>query len=107
MCVANVIFGQERLTEQFLSIHFFYDSVILFTKWCWSPSKHFAFNVHFLWEYSLCAPEGAERRWAAPGENSWNGQIDAILFVTLSKNGSNTETTTTSLPQTNVVIKPV
>jgi len=25
----------------------------------------------FLWEHSLCAPEGAERRWAAPGENSW------------------------------------
>ena len=23
MCVANVIFGQERLTEQFLSMHFF------------------------------------------------------------------------------------
>jgi len=31
MCVANVIFGQERLTEQFLSMHFFYDSVVLFT----------------------------------------------------------------------------
>jgi len=34
MCVANIIFGQERLTEQFLSMHFFYDSVILFTKRC-------------------------------------------------------------------------
>ena len=32
MCVANVIVGQERLTEQFLSMHFFYDSVILFTN---------------------------------------------------------------------------
>ena len=28
MCVAKVIFGQERLTEQFLSMRFFYDSVI-------------------------------------------------------------------------------
>jgi len=27
MCVANVIFGQERLTEQFLSMRFFYDSI--------------------------------------------------------------------------------
>jgi len=32
MCVANVTFGQERLTEQFLSIHFFYDSVIFLAK---------------------------------------------------------------------------
>ena len=45
----------------------------LFTKRCLSPSKHFAFNALFLWEQPLCAPEGAERRWAAPGENSWNG----------------------------------
>ena len=48
MCVANVIFGQERLTEQFLSMNFFYDSVILFTKQCSSPSEHFAFNALFL-----------------------------------------------------------
>ena len=27
----------------------------------------------FLWEHSLCAPEGTETRWAEPGENSWNG----------------------------------
>jgi len=27
MCVADVIFGQEGLTEQFLSIRFLYDSV--------------------------------------------------------------------------------
>jgi len=27
MFVVNVIFRQERLTEQFLSMHFFYDSV--------------------------------------------------------------------------------
>ena len=84
MCVANIIFGQERLTEQFLSMHFFYDSVILFTKRCSSPSEHFAFSALFLWEHSLCAPEGAERQWAAPGENSLNGQIDEILFETLS-----------------------
>jgi len=62
MCVANVIFGQERLTERFLSMHFFYDSVILFTKQCSSTSEHFAFNVLFLWQHSLCAPEGAERQ---------------------------------------------
>ena len=74
MCVANVIFGPERLTEQFLSVHFSYDSVILFTKRCSSPSEHFAFNALFLWENSPCALEGAERQWAAPGENSWNGQ---------------------------------
>jgi len=61
MCVANVIFGQERLTKQFYSMLFFYDSVILFTKQCSSPSKHFAFNSLFLWEHSLCAPEGAEK----------------------------------------------
>jgi len=48
MCVANVIFGQERLTEQFLLMHFFYDSVILFTKQCLSPSEHFGFNALFL-----------------------------------------------------------
>jgi len=39
MCVANVIFGQERLTEQFISMHFFCDSVILFTKRYSSPSE--------------------------------------------------------------------
>ena len=40
MCVANVIFRQERLTVQLLSMHFFYDSS--------SPSEHFAFNALFL-----------------------------------------------------------
>jgi len=74
MCVANVIFGQEPLTEQFLSMHFFYDSVILFTKRCSSPSEHFAFNALFLLEHSFSAPEGAERQWPAPGEDSWYGQ---------------------------------
>jgi len=74
MCLANVIFGQEGLTERFLSMLFFCDSVIPFTKRCSSTSKHFTFNALFLWEHSLCAPEGAERQWAAPGENSWNGQ---------------------------------
>jgi len=34
MCLANVIFGQERLTEQFLSMRFFYESIILFAKRC-------------------------------------------------------------------------
>jgi len=48
MCVVTVIFGQERLTEQFLSMRFFYDSVILLTKQCSSPSEHFAFNALFL-----------------------------------------------------------
>jgi len=74
ICVANVIFGQECLTEQFLSMHFFYDSVILFTKQRSSTSDHFTFNALFLWEHSLCAPEGTERWWAAAGENSWEGQ---------------------------------
>jgi len=48
MCVASDIFVQERLTEQFLSMRFFYDSVILFTKRFSSPSEHFAFNTLFL-----------------------------------------------------------
>jgi len=74
MCVTNVIFEQERPTEQILSMDFFYDNVIFFAKRSSSPSEHFAFNAIVLWEHSLYAPEGAERRWAAPGENSWNGQ---------------------------------
>jgi len=39
---------KERLTEQFLSMHIFNDSIILFTKQCSSPSEHFAFNALFL-----------------------------------------------------------
>jgi len=74
VCVANVIFGQERLTKQFQSMHFFYDSVILFTKRCAFTSKHFTFKALFLLEHSLRAHEAADRRWAAPGENSQNGQ---------------------------------
>jgi len=74
MCVADVIFGKEGLTEQFFSIRFFCDSVCLFTIQCSSPSEHFAFNALFLWEHSLCAPEVAEGQWAAPSENSWNGR---------------------------------
>jgi len=30
MCVADVTFGQEGLTEQYLSMGFFYDSIFLF-----------------------------------------------------------------------------
>ena len=41
---------------------------------CSSPSELFAFNALFLWEHSLCAPGGAERQWAARGENSGNGR---------------------------------
>jgi len=74
MCVVDVIFGQEGLTEQFVSKRFCYDSVFLFTTQCSSPSEHFAFNALFLWEHSLFAPEGARRRWVALGENSWNGR---------------------------------
>jgi len=113
MCVAIVIFGQERLTEQFLSMGFFYDSVILFTKRCLSPNEHFAFNTLFLWEHSLCAPEGAERRWAAPGENSWNGQtwrdrlwnIKQKMALTLRQPPQ--VYCSPSSAQTNVIIKPV
>ena len=32
---------------------FFYDSVILFTKRCSSPSEHLTFNALFLWEHSF------------------------------------------------------
>jgi len=97
MCVANIIFGQESLTEQFLSMHFFYDNVIFFTKRCSPPSEHCAFNALFPWEHSLCAPEGVERQWAAPGEDIGMVRLDEILFETLRKSGTNTETTTTSL----------
>ena len=111
MCVANVIFGQERLTKQFYSMHFFYDIVILFTKRCSSPSEHFTFNLFFMWEHSLCAPEGAERRWAAPVENSWNGQTWRDPLWNFKQ-----KTALTPPPQvycspssahTNVIIKPV
>jgi len=73
-CAANIIFGQERLTEQFLLMHFFYDSLILLTKRCSSSGEHLAFYALFLWEHSLWAPEGFERRWAGFDENSWKDQ---------------------------------
>jgi len=85
MCVANVIFGQERLPEQFLSMHFFYDSVILFAKRCSSPSEHFAFNALFLWEHSLCASEalrGGELRLV---RTVGMVRLDEVLFEILSK----------------------
>jgi len=82
MCVANVIFGQEHLTGQFLSIRFYYDSVILFTKRCSSPSEHFAFNALFLWEHSLCASEGGELRLV---RTVGMVILDKILFEILSK----------------------
>jgi len=113
MCVANVIFRQERLIEQFLSMRFFYDSVILFTKRCSSSSKHFAFNALFLWEHSLCAPEGAARRWAAFGENSWDGQTwrDALWNfkqkMALALTPPPQVYCSPSSAQTNVIIKPV
>jgi len=113
MCVANVIFGQERLTEQFLSMHFFYDSITLFTKRCSSPSEHFAFNALFLWEHSLCAPEGSERWWAAPGENSQNGQTwrDPLSNfkqkMALALRPPPQVYCSPSSAQTNVIIKPV
>jgi len=94
MCVATVIFGQERLTEQFLSMRFFYDSVILFTKRCSSPREHFAFNALSVRAFSL----RTWRHWAAPGENSWNGQTWRDPLWNFKQNtGTNTETTTTSL----------
>jgi len=113
MCVANVIFGQERLTKQFLLMCFFYASVILFTKWCLSPSEHLAFNELFLWEHSLCAPEGTERPWAVHGENSWNGQtwrdplwnIKQKMALTLRPPPQ--VYCSPSSTQTNVIIKPV
>ena len=52
----------------------FCESVFLFTTQCSSPSEPFGSNALFLWEHSLCAPEGAERQWAARGENSRNGR---------------------------------
>ena len=113
ICVANVIFGQERLTEQFVSMHFFYDSVSFFTKGCSSPSEHFAFNALFLWENSLCAPEGAERQWAASGENSCNGQTWPEPLRNFKQKMARTLRPppqvywSPSSAQTNVIIKPV
>ena len=52
----------------------FHESVFLFTMQCSSPSEPFGMNTLFLWEHSLCAPGGAERQWAARGENSRNGR---------------------------------
>jgi len=65
LCVAD-------LTERFLSIRSFYESVFLFTTHCSSPGAAIVFNALFLWEDSLFAPGGAERQWAARGENSGN-----------------------------------
>jgi len=61
-------------TKRFLSMRSFYESGFLFTTHCSSPNVAIAFNVLFLWEHSLCAPGGAERQWAAHGENSGNGR---------------------------------
>ena len=75
-----------------------------------TPNRAVPFDVLFLWQryslhktvlisnralhfhcalsvrafFSLCTWRCWER-WAAPGEDSWNGQIDEILFETLSK----------------------
>jgi len=112
MCVAHVIFGQDRLTEPFLSMCFFYDSVILFTKRCSFPSELFAFKALFLWEHSLCAPEGTERQWAAPGENSWNGQTrrdplwNIKQKIALTLRPPPRVHCSPSSAQTNVIIKP-
>ena len=38
-----------------------------------------AFSAPFLWEHSLFAPEGAQRWWAAPGENSWNCRTQQLM----------------------------
>jgi len=85
MCVANVISGQERLTEQFLSMGFFYDSAILFTKRCSSPSELFAFmrsfcdSIRFV---HLKALRGGELRLV---RIVGMVRLDEILFEILSK----------------------
>ena len=113
MCVVDVIFGQECLTEQFISMRFFYDSIFLLTIQCSSPSEHFAFNALFLWEHSLCAPESAERRLAAPGENSWNGRtLQDPLWnfeqkMALTLRPTSQVYCSPSSSQTNIIIKTV
>jgi len=47
-----------------------------------SPSEHFTFNALFLWEHSLCAPEGAELRLV---RTIGMVKLNEILFETLSK----------------------
>jgi len=82
MCVAGVIFEQERRTEQFFSMRFFHGSVFLFTIQCSSPSEHFAFNAFFLWEHALYAPEGGELHLV---RTVGMVRLGEILFETLSK----------------------
>jgi len=48
MCVANVIFGKERLTEQFLLMCFFYDSVILWHLLQFALIENFYFLIEIM-----------------------------------------------------------
>jgi len=64
-------------------------------------------------ESILFVPEGAERQWAAPGENSWNGQtwrdplwnIKQKMALTLRPPPQVYRSPSSA--QTNVIIKPV
>ena len=101
MCVDNVFFGQERLTEQFPSMCFFYDSVIPLRNGARTQvstslsTRSFCESILFA---HLKALRGSELRLV---RTVGMVRLDEILFEIqyLAKNGTNTETTTTSLLQ--------
>ena len=66
-CCKSCVAG---LTDGFLSMRCFHESVFLFTAQCSSPGEAVAFNALFLWEHSLFCAWGAARQWAARGKNS-------------------------------------
>jgi len=80
MCVANIIFGQECLTEQFLSMRFFYDSVILLQKGAHLQAstslatRSFCESIHFV---DLKVLRGSELRLV---RTVGMVRLDEILF---------------------------
>ena len=99
MCVDNVFFGQERLTEQFPSMCFFYDSVIPLRNGARTQvstslsTRSFCESILFA---HLKALRGSELRLVRTVAMV---RLDEILSEILSKNGTCVETTTTSLLQ--------
>ena len=85
MCVANVIFGQEHLTEQFLSMHFLwqryslYKTVLISKVNTMLSTRSFCESILFV---HLIVLRGGELRLVRTV-----GMVgfDKILFETLSK----------------------
>jgi len=80
------IFGQERLTDHFLSMRFFYDSVIHFTRRCPFSLASTSLSTHSFCEsilfVHLKALRGGELRLV---RTVGMVRLDVILFETLSK----------------------